>query len=162
MKKNLLIILALLMGCTHDYHGRQPDFHKEGADASQEYDDFKIYSMHQYRTTVGQENGIATKSLLPMIKDVSPKANRIYRKMEIHRTVQTGLTAVMWITVGVFLLSQPDAPGGYALVMAALVGGHAIYMDGKYQDVKNQYNQDLKHRLDHQKVVPHLGYSWNY
>ena len=160
--KIFLLLIVFLTGCTHDYHGRQPDFHKEGDAASLEYEHFKIHEFHHQRSTVGRENGIRTKTLVPLLKDVSPKAHLKYRNMGIERTVHTGLTAVMWIMVGVFILSQPNFPGGYALAASGVVLGHSIYMDGHYQEVKKQYNQDLNERLTHQKIAPQLGYSWKF
>jgi hypothetical protein len=162
MKKSLLLLLVFLVGCTHDYHGRQPDFHKEGAEAKQEYEKFKLHSLHQMRSTLGEEDGIRTSSLTPLIKDVSPKAHRMYRKMEIQRTIHSGLTAATWILIGVWALAGPDFPSGYFWGALGAQLGYSIYMDGNYQDVRYQYNRDLKHRLDHQKVAPHLGYSWKF
>ncbi len=160
--KNIIFLLVFLVGCAHDYHGRQPDFHKEGEEAKQEYAKFKLHEFHRHRSTLGEDNGIRTTSLIPLIKDVSPKAHRKYRKLEIQRTVQTGLTAATWILIGVWALAGPDFPGGYAWGALGAQFGYSVYMDSNYQDVRYQYNQDLKHRLENQKVVPHLGYSWKF
>lgn len=68
---------------------------------------------------------------------------------------------MMWIMVGVFALST-DFPSGYAWGAIGATFAHTLYMDDKYQDIKNQYNDDLKHRLMNQKVAPQLGYNWSF
>lgn len=157
----ILFLIFLLYGCSHDFKGGRPDFTKSGPEATAEFEKFEIKELNPNLATMEGDGFVEgytkTKSLLPLIKDVSPEAYEDYQDLSTHRAISWGLfTTTMAFALLPLFEDQEDRlkwQGWYWGSLGAFFG-HGLFLTSWHSDVAEKYNKDL-----HLRFAPGLGFK---
>lgn len=152
----------LIMGCASVYNGPRPDFSKAGEAREQEIKKFEFennwWGEGPGLYVMGSDGGLYTgESLLPIIRDVSPRAVQIEKTARYWTWVNLAILGASLI----YMLSKDShSSSDWWVFSGSLVVGAGFGQYGRYKHRQSidQYNEDLKKRFDHQSIT----YNWKF